>query len=109
MTPTVATLVLMAQVLEDEGQLSKGEGGPVFSPALYKQRYEAVLTIARSVDPPPKKVVPTHTCNTSTKPCPPHLLLRWWTMGVLSASSCGCLRRKTTLKSWWVWILTPSL
>lgn len=50
----------MAQMLEDKGQLSKGEGGPVFSPALYKQRYEAVLTVARTLDPPPKKVVVTH-------------------------------------------------
>ena len=41
--------------LEDEGKLG-GDGGPIFSPPLYKQRYETVLNIARSLHPPPKKV-----------------------------------------------------
>lgn len=41
-------------VLENEGSL--GKGGPVFSPPLYKQRYEAVLNIARRLDPQPRKV-----------------------------------------------------
>lgn len=42
------------QVLEDEGSLGK-KGGPVFSPPLYKQRYQAVVAIARKLHP--KKVL----------------------------------------------------
>ena len=41
-------------VLEDESSL--GEGGPLFSPPLYRQRYQAVLNIARRLDPQPRKV-----------------------------------------------------
>lgn len=36
-------------VLEDESAL--GAGGPRFSPPLYKQRYSAVLEVARKLQP----------------------------------------------------------
>lgn len=44
---------VQAHVLEDEGTLGAA-GSPVFSPPLYKQRYSAVLNIARTLQP--KKV-----------------------------------------------------
>lgn len=41
--------------MEDEGAL--GCGGPLFSPPLYKQRYSAVVAVARRLQA--KKVSPT--------------------------------------------------
>lgn len=53
--------------MEDEGALGCGCNGPLFSPPLYKQRYSAVVAVARRLQA--KKVSSTHSVTHEVYVC----------------------------------------